>query len=404
MAKSRQQKAPEFWFVGLLPDRIIDSLMFADRATKVNDLLYKVIPAYGEYDYSFGLAKSWDPATLLSCDSNRVRRDATCGPHVREVVSNRLRELIDRLAPDHAQWLPITLVHRRKALPWGPYWVANWTRKVDCWNLEAGARLAAEDFKRYNGRQPVPDDKLQPMLVIDSARVPEGIEAFLVHDSNILIISGRLKRAIQRAGMTGWSFDRVPIEGGDGNARDASRFLVHLSIPEEPPRAPAPARQHAPTAGEKYLRAIVGNDAAIEVGRGASASQIDKLERTLSVTLPRSYRSFLESCGRARIEGEHVLGIGACSDATKATRSMREWSELAWPDSLIVVAEDGRGGCYALDSARIKGDDCPVVYFDHELVSADQKTGRLKPKLERVKPGFNGWLKAIARTGSAGPY
>lgn len=69
---------------------------------------------------------------------------------------------------------------------------------------------------------------------------------------------------------------------------------------------------------------------------------------------------------------------------------------------MVVVAEDGRGGCFALDTSRIKGEERPVVYFDHELADIDDD-GTIRPRFERCKPGFNAWLLACGKSGSLLP-
>lgn len=153
-SKASKEVGTRYWSIGIFPDRLMDSLMHADGSSEVDERLQPAIPVYDTHD-EFGLVESWDPGTTLACDSGKIWRDATAGPVTRPVVSDRLRQLIDRLAPDHAHWLPITLVHRRKPMPWGPYWVANWTRKVDCWNLAAGERRMLDEYRQRHGVEPL---------------------------------------------------------------------------------------------------------------------------------------------------------------------------------------------------------------------------------------------------------
>src|SRR5690606_34389975 len=35
---------------------------------------------------------------------------------------------------------------------------------------------------------------------------------------------------------------------------------------------------------------------------------------------------------------------------------------------VIPISPDGRGGCYCLDTSRMDNGECPVVYWDHELI------------------------------------
>lgn len=162
-----------------------------------------------------------------------------------------------------------------------------------------------------------------------------------------------------------------------------------------PPRRPPAAESE----GEAHLREPVGPDVRVRVGRGAGKDQVERLARELGVTLPASYRRFLEACGHAQIDSEEILGIGGDYGALKATRAMREWAGAG----LARSHGRGRGGRpRGMLRARIKGEECPVVYFDHELADIDDD-GTIRPHFERCKPGFNAWLRACGKSGSLLP-
>jgi hypothetical protein len=130
------------------------------------------------------------------------------------------------------------------------------------------------------------------------------------------------------------------------------------------------------------------------------------------VPLPESYRRFLEALGAADVRGTEVVGCRrvklrgtALRQSTDSlTGQFRQWKELRWPRSMICVADDGRGGCYCLDTSKTRRGECPVVYFDHERVAEEKKTGRLVPRLERVAGSFAAWIAGMAEAGHAGPW
>jgi len=89
--------------------------------------------------------------------------------------------------------------------------------------------------------------------------------------------------------------------------------------------------------------------------------------------------------------------------AVEETLRLRKWKELDWPDHLVCISEDGRGGYFALDLSKATDGDCPVVYFDHELADIDKKTGRITPHFEMAAKTFDAWVKRLKRGGSAMP-
>jgi hypothetical protein len=81
--------------------------------------------------------------------------------------------------------------------------------------------------------------------------------------------------------------------------------------------------------------------------------------------------------------------------------SLLAWKDLRWPKGHIPIADDGRGGYFALDTSRTKAGDCPVVYFDHELADVDKKSGAITPSFEPCDDTFAAWLKRV-KNGSTG--
>jgi hypothetical protein len=156
-----------------------------------------------------------------------------------------------------------------------------------------------------------------------------------------------------------------------------------------------------------YIHQVVGKASAeIDVGTPTTPVRVGAAEEALGVKLPESYKQFLLTCGSASIESEEIFGLDPedhPSDFVQSTLFMRRAKDFRWPDHMLVIAADGRGGDYCLDVSGIKDGDCPVVYHDHELDEIDEDTGAITPSFEKVKPTFAAWLKQVATTGSMLP-
>src|SRR5262245_1182045 len=110
-----------------------------------------------------------------------------------------------------------------------------------------------------------------------------------------------------------------------------------------------------------------------DLGRGATPTEIDGLERRLGVTLPDSYRTFLERCGHASWEGGQIGGIGNvindCETATLSARSER-WREQygfkSVPINAIWVGQKGNGRCLLFCKGAPRHGEVTCLEDDYE--------------------------------------
>lgn len=139
-----------------------------------------------------------------------------------------------------------------------------------------------------------------------------------------------------------------------------------------------------------------------EAGKPTSEEDTQAMEQKLGLKFPGAYRAFIAEFGALSVNGDDILGSElAFPDALlrsvqDATQFMRDFEEIEWPAPALCVCDDGRGGWICLDTSRIKNDDCPVIYFDHELVEFDEDLDRARPTFEKVAPSFKAWLLRIA--------
>lgn len=81
------------------------------------------------------LVDSWNPDTVAECDRKGPVEDMPwCSPHG-YVVSQRIREILERMAPGNCQFLPVTVQYKRRTIDAGPYWVLNILNVVDCLDM-----------------------------------------------------------------------------------------------------------------------------------------------------------------------------------------------------------------------------------------------------------------------------
>jgi cell wall assembly regulator SMI1 len=138
----------------------------------------------------------------------------------------------------------------------------------------------------------------------------------------------------------------------------------------------------------KKLREELHRHARTIFDQGASDTDIKDAERTLGVVLSLSYRHFLRDFGWGSVAHFEIFGLGSevphYLDLINMTQRERTEMEPAIPKYLVPLMNDGAGNHYCLDTSQMKKDECPVVFWDHEL-------GRnQRPAL--VAPSFDLWL------------
>jgi hypothetical protein len=127
-------------------------------------------------------------------------------------------------------------------------------------------------------------------------------------------------------------------------------------------------------------------------GSGCTPAEVADCAARLGVRLPASYRRFLEQYSYATwpdyIYGVHTSGLRAF-DVARLAASDRAEAEPPMPPHLVPFAPDGFGNHFCLDTSAFQGDECPVVFWDHELGS-----GQIPPVTHR---SFLEWLVECVR-------
>jgi len=147
------------------------------------------------------------PRVLVLSDSAECFEDMAWGEGCGMVISTRLRDLFERVAPDHAQFIPCTIKYgkrRPRIISEGEHWMVNWLNIVDCFDTARSRYYPSTD--RYGD----PDYSLCTDLVVDSSRIPPDKEVFRVKGMEItVLVSAKVHSALLAEGITGPQFRPV---------------------------------------------------------------------------------------------------------------------------------------------------------------------------------------------------
>lgn len=119
------------------------------------------------------------------------------------VVSQRLRELLERKTPGQIQFLPIQTAFRGKPMPKVKYWVVNVLNMISCIDDERS------EWKPW---YPGSKGKFYIRAEIDPNKVPQELQIFRPSEQRMSVYVRReLVEDIENAGMTGCRFRNVNI-------------------------------------------------------------------------------------------------------------------------------------------------------------------------------------------------
>ena len=142
------------------------------------------------------------------------------------------------------------------------------------------------------------------------------------------------------------------------------------ALPNQPAVAPARLRRRIPMSMSDLQRAfrLIDRNAESADFEGAKSEELVRAaEVALGLALPRTYREFVRRLGCGDIEGEEFYGVvkddfenSSVPDGIWLTLNERKTAKL--PDSMVIVADNGVGGWYAIDTSKKNADgDSPVV-------------------------------------------
>lgn len=143
------------------------------------------------------ILEEWDCETAVHLRRTSPTEDMpwVCGGF--HVVSQRLRGLLDKHAPQHAQYLPVRMLFDGYPISCGPYFLANWLHECDCIDQQAVQLL------------PMPQ-RVVVGVVIDPARVPPEVMIARLEGGSRVIIRDDLRRILEAARINGCQYYCYP--------------------------------------------------------------------------------------------------------------------------------------------------------------------------------------------------
>jgi hypothetical protein len=186
------------------------SLCNSGRADEGNDDLRWVgkliVPKGREWaPYTWQLCKGtpvtdWVSSTQIDMDSSEPFEDMPWIDDRGHVVSDRFRILIEKAAPNHAEFLPVVLTHRGKKINAPPYWMTNWLHLVDCYDRE---KSIYQIVSNYKGGTRLSFDH----LVVRTDSIPANILVCRVAEfQTVTVIRSELRQFFDEHGMTGCQY------------------------------------------------------------------------------------------------------------------------------------------------------------------------------------------------------
>lgn len=149
----------------------------------------------------------------------------------------------------------------------------------------------------------------------------------------------------------------------------------------------------------KAVEIIDSHPDLAEVAGGVPFEEIYVAEGRLGVTLPASYRDFLQKYGAGYFGTELIYGLGTPdSDLPNfvwATETMRTADDF-FPGDLVPVEDTGQGDVLCLATSRMNEEnECPVVQWIPEMSFEEQA-------FEVINHTFAHLLLAVARRQTGG--
>jgi hypothetical protein len=279
------------------------------------------------------------------------------------IISARCAELFVTHAANDVEIIPLVVLTSPRLRPAPPYFLLNVHRVVDCVNVTASKLIVLSgtpDIDLLSTCPGVEGDE----EVIDPACMPESVRCFSARYLRDTFVTGPLAKALLATRPKYADLIPVRLKRETPAQRTAALARIRREYDEA-------MKKKAPPAPKVAISELA---------------------------VPEVVAAFFASDTRRDFRNVEVFDADGCSSAMG---SLLAWKDLRWPKTHIPIADDGRGGYFALDTTRTKAGDCPVIYFDHELADVDKKSGAITPNFEPCDDTFAAWLKRV-KNGSTG--
>jgi hypothetical protein len=112
-----------------------------------------------------------------------------------------------------------------------------------------------------------------------------------------------------------------------------------------------------------------------------------EFEKKYNIKLPKDYKYLLSKHDGIGLMGDDVSGFKGNNDLVADYEFEHFESGNPQYSYLVPFSPDGFGNCYCFDTSKIKGNSCPIIFWDHEL----EYTETDPPEID--SESFSDWLK-----------
>ncbi len=314
------------------------------------------------------------------------------------LLSDESRHALGAVAGDSLQFLPVQSRRSMKIRGRGTpktceqFWLTNPLYNLDCINFEKSPWKPVL-FKGVLSPWLEEGNEL-PRTCIDLRKVPRNIHMFMAKGAGSLIfVTEPLAGIIKKFSHSDFRIVKLSTIGSAMSP--ALRLAPHALF--DPIRAtrPAPSLTSHPW--------IMGLN-NISAGKGLTEHQANTLEQSLGTRLPAAVKGFLLACGAIEVNATEIFAdpskgaagvLKSMQAMLRAVKQKNLWG-ASWPAKVVPIAEDGRGGYFALDcrSVAAKRGASPVLHFDPETLPFISKT--VSARGERVAPSLQAWIQMLS--------
>ncbi|MEZ0118731.1 UNVERIFIED_ORG: hypothetical protein ABRZ91_002688 [Heyndrickxia coagulans] len=114
---------------------------------------------------------------------------------------------------------------------------------------------------------------------------------------------------------------------------------------------------------EELIYFIQENMESDDFTGGVDEKQIEYVQNTLEVQLPKSYKWFLTNYGSGGLFGVDILGV-AKSNIASVVIETKNYRDLGMSNNLVIIEDIGE--YYCLDTSKMENNECPVIAWNRQ--------------------------------------
>lgn len=123
---------------------------------------------------------------------------------------------------------------------------------------------------------------------------------------------------------------------------------------------------------------------------GVDRDRIFQIETILKVSLPESYKWFLQNYGHILIMGIEIYGVSK-GEIPSCVKSTERYRKIGLPSEFVVI-ESNDEWVYCLNTSDIKDEECTIVDWDRrEGIGSQEYKSFYEFFYERLKDASENW-------------